>query len=152
VDPAGGIVIDEMATPSPLQPTDVPALSARGIIKRFGRVTALAGADFDLYPGEVLGVIGDNGAGKSTLIKVLCGAYKADEGEIWMDGAPITFHDPLDARSKGIETVYQNLAVAPGLDIAANLSSGASAVAPASPDRCSGCSTARAWTATRATR
>ena len=66
-------------------------------------------------------MIGDNGAGKSTLIKVICGAYKADEGELWMDGEPITFHDPLDAQDQGIETVYQNLAVSPGLDIAANL-------------------------------
>jgi fructose transport system ATP-binding protein len=109
-------MIDDMATVTPVRPTGVPVLQARGLIKRFGRVT-----DFDLYPGEVLAVIGDNGAGKTTLIKVLCGAYKPDEGELWMDGEPITFHNPLDARSKGIETVYQNLAVSPALDIAANL-------------------------------
>jgi fructose transport system ATP-binding protein len=114
-------MIADMATITPVRPTGVPVLRARGLIKRFGRVTALAGTDFALYPGEVLAVIGDNGAGKTTLIKVLCGAYKPDEGELWMDGEPITFHDPLDARSQGIETVYQNLAVSPALDIAANL-------------------------------
>jgi fructose transport system ATP-binding protein len=118
---AGGGVTTEVVPTGSARPTGVAVLSARGLIKRFGRVTALAGTDFDLYPGEVLAVIGDNGAGKSSLIKVLCGAYKPDEGEVWMDGEPTTFHDPLDARSKGIETVYQNLAVSPGLDIAANL-------------------------------
>jgi len=97
-------------------------LAARGLIKRFGRVTALAGTDFDLYPGEVLGVIGDNGAGKSSLVKVITGAYKPDDGELWMDGESVAFfNDPLDARARGIETVYQNLAVSPGLDVAANL-------------------------------
>ena len=70
----------------------------------------------------MLGVIGDNGAGKSSLIKVITGAYKPDEGELWMDGEHVSFfHDPLDARARGIETVYQNLAVSPGLDIASNL-------------------------------
>ena len=98
-----------------------PVLAAKGLVKRFGKVTALAGADFELYPGEVLAVIGDNGAGKSSLIKVLCGAYHPDEGELSMDGQPISFHGPLDARDNGIETVYQSLAVSPGLDIASNL-------------------------------
>jgi fructose transport system ATP-binding protein len=98
-----------------------PVLQARGIIKRFGHVTALSGADFDLYPGEVLAVIGDNGAGKSTLIKVLAGALIADEGEVSLDGEPVHFRTPLDARRAGIETVYQDLAVAPALDIASNL-------------------------------
>ena len=103
-------------------PAEETVLAARGLIKRFGRVTALAGTDFDLFPGEVLGVIGDNGAGKSSLIKVITGAYKPDEGELWMDGEQVAFfHDPLDARARGIETVYQTLAVSPGLDIAANL-------------------------------
>ena len=105
-----------------MPPTAETVLAARGLIKRFGRVTALAGTDFDLLPGEVLGVIGDNGAGKSSLIKVITGAYKPDEGELWMDGEQVSFfHDPLDARARGIETVYQNLAVSPGLDIASNL-------------------------------
>jgi fructose transport system ATP-binding protein len=98
-----------------------PVLQARGIVKRFGHVTALSGADFDLYAGEVVAVIGDNGAGKSTLIKVLSGALQPDEGELWLDGEPVHFRTPLDARRAGIETVYQDLAVAPALDIAQNL-------------------------------
>jgi fructose transport system ATP-binding protein len=98
-----------------------PILQARGIVKRFGHVTALSGADFELYPSEVLAVIGDNGAGKSTLIKVLSGALIPDEGELRLDGEVVHFHTPLDARRAGIETVYQDLAVAPALDIAANL-------------------------------
>jgi fructose transport system ATP-binding protein len=98
-----------------------PVLEARGIVKRYGQVTALDGADFELHPGEVLAVIGDNGAGKSTLIKVLSGAITPDEGEVLLDGAPVRFAGPLDARRRGIETVYQDLAVAPALDIATNL-------------------------------
>jgi fructose transport system ATP-binding protein len=98
-----------------------PILEARGVVKRFGQVTALAGADFDLYAGEVLAVIGDNGAGKSTLIKVLSGALHPDSGEVRLDGEPVQFRSPLDARRAGIETVYQDLAVAPALDIATNL-------------------------------
>ena len=101
--------------------TPEPVLQARGIVKRFGHVTALSGADFDLYAGEILAVIGDNGAGKSTLIKVLSGALHPDEGELLLDGEPVHFRTPLDARRAGIETVYQDLAVAPALDIAANL-------------------------------
>ena len=84
-------------------------------------MTALAGTDFDLYPGEILAVIGDNGAGKSTLIKALSGAIHPDEGEIRLDGEPVHFRTPLDARRAGIETVYQDLAVAPALDIASNV-------------------------------
>jgi fructose transport system ATP-binding protein len=96
-------------------------LEARGVVKRFGRVTALDGADFELYPGEVLGVIGDNGAGKSTLIKALSGALVPDAGEIRFDGNRVSFRDPLEARQAGIETVYQDLALSPSLDIAENL-------------------------------
>jgi fructose transport system ATP-binding protein len=98
-----------------------PVLEARAIVKRFGHVTALSGADFDLYPEEIVAVIGDNGAGKSTLIKVLSGALQPDEGEILLDGEPVHFRSPLEARRIGIETVYQDLAVAPALDIASNL-------------------------------
>ena len=98
-----------------------PVLQARGLVKRYGQVTALDGADFELYPGEILAVIGDNGAGKSSLIKALAGAIVPDEGEILLDGAVVHFRSPLDARRHGIETVYQDLAVAPALDIAENL-------------------------------
>ncbi len=98
-----------------------PILSARGLVKRYGRVTALDHADFDLLPNEILGVIGDNGAGKSTLIKVLAGAVIPDQGEIRLDGKPVHFRSPLEARAAGIETVYQDLALAPALSIADNL-------------------------------
>ncbi|MEP7187827.1 MAG: ATP-binding cassette domain-containing protein [Roseiflexaceae bacterium] len=98
-----------------------PVLAARGLVKRYGNVTALDGADFELYPGEILAVIGDNGAGKSTLIKALSGAIIPDEGQILLDGQLVHFRSPLDARRYGIETVYQDLAVAPALDIAENL-------------------------------
>src|SRR2546425_12775499 len=101
--------------------TAEPIFRARGIVKRFGHVTALSRADFDLYAGEVLALIGDNGAGKSTLIKVLSGALQPDEGELLLDGEPVHFRSPLDARRAGIETVYQDLAVAPALDIASHL-------------------------------
>jgi fructose transport system ATP-binding protein len=98
-----------------------PVLQARGIVKRFGRVTALDHADFDLLPNEILAVIGDNGAGKSTLIKTLAGAVLPDHGEIRLDGRPVHFRSPLEARAAGIETVYQDLALAPALSIADNL-------------------------------
>jgi fructose transport system ATP-binding protein len=98
-----------------------PVLEARGLVKRYGHVTALDGADLELLPGEILAVIGDNGAGKSTLIKALSGALVPDEGEILLDGETVHFHGPGDARRLGIETVYQDLAIAPALDIASNL-------------------------------
>jgi fructose transport system ATP-binding protein len=101
--------------------TREPVLRARGLIKTFGRVIGLDGVDLDLYPGEVLAIIGDNGAGKSTLVKALTGAVTPDSGEIWLDGQPVHFRTPMDARAAGIETVYQTLAVAPALDIASNL-------------------------------
>jgi fructose transport system ATP-binding protein len=98
-----------------------PVLTARKLVITFGRVVGLYGVDLDLYPGEVLAVIGDNGAGKSTLIKCLTGAYVPDSGEITLDGKPVQFRKPQDAREAGIETVYQQLAVIPALDIASNL-------------------------------
>jgi fructose transport system ATP-binding protein len=98
-----------------------PILRASGLVKRFGRVTALDGSDLELHAGEVLAVIGDNGAGKSSLIKCLSGAMVPDEGTIELDGAPVSFRRPQDAQAAGIETVYQTLAVAPALDIATNM-------------------------------
>ena len=96
-------------------------LTARGLVKRYGRVTALDGTDFDLRRGEILAVIGDNGAGKSTLIKAISGAITPDEGEIRLDGQPVHFTSPLQGRQAGIETVYQNLALSPALSIADNM-------------------------------
>jgi fructose transport system ATP-binding protein len=96
-------------------------LEAKNLVKRYGRVTALDHADFELKPNEILAVIGDNGAGKSTLIKVLAGAVTPDTGEVVMDGKPVHFRSPLEAREAGIETVYQNLALSPALSIADNL-------------------------------
>ena len=98
-----------------------PILTARGLVKRYGRVVALDHADFDLYPGEILAVIGDNGAGKSSMIKAISGAITPDEGEIVLDGKPVHFSTPLRAREAGIETVYQNLALSPALSIADNM-------------------------------
>ena len=94
---------------------------ARGLVKRYGGVTALDGADFDLRAGEILAVIGDNGAGKSSLIKALSGAIVPDEGQLRLDGELVQFKSPIDARRHGIETVYQDLAVAPAMTIAENL-------------------------------
>ena len=96
-------------------------LEGRNIVKRYGHVTAVNGADFDLRAGEVLAVIGDNGAGKSTLIKVLSGDVIPDSGEVLLEGRPVHFRSPHDAQQAGIETVYQDLAMAPALDIATNL-------------------------------
>ncbi len=98
-----------------------PVLEARGISKSFGPVQALRDVDFALYPGEVVGIVGDNGAGKSTLIKIISGALAADAGTIAIDGQVVRFHSPLDARHAGIETVYQDLAVVPLMDIESNL-------------------------------
>ncbi len=98
-----------------------PVLQTKNLVKRYGSVTAIDHADFELYPGEILAVIGDNGAGKSSLIKALSGALIPDEGEIFLDGKLVHFSSPMEARALGIETVYQNLAVSPALNIADNL-------------------------------
>ncbi len=96
-------------------------LTGRGLVKRYGRVTALDHADFDLHEGEILAIIGDNGAGKSTMIKAVSGAVIPDEGEVRLEGKPIRFASPMHARAAGIETVYQTLAMSPALSIADNM-------------------------------
>nr|WP_213396198.1 ATP-binding cassette domain-containing protein [Yoonia sp.] len=98
-----------------------PILQGRGLVKRYGRVTALDHCDFDLYPGEILAVIGDNGAGKSSLIKAMSGAIIPDEGDVLLEGRKVKFTSPNDARREGIETVYQTLAMSPALSIADNM-------------------------------
>ncbi len=98
-----------------------PILRGRNLTKRYGKVVALDNCDFELYPGEILAVIGDNGAGKSTLIKALSGAVTPDSGEVILEGKPVRFSSPNDARHAGIETVYQTLAVSPALSIADNM-------------------------------
>jgi len=107
-----------------------PILAARGLVKKYGRVVALDHADFDLYPNEILAVIGDNGAGKSTLIKAFCGAVTPDAGEIRLAGEVVRFKSPIEARAAGIETVYQNLALSPALSIADNMFLGREIPAP----------------------
>ncbi|MFD1198127.1 ATP-binding cassette domain-containing protein [Brucella gallinifaecis] len=98
-----------------------PVLQARGLVKKYGNVTAIDAAEFDLMPGEILAVIGDNGAGKSSLIKALSGAITPDQGDILLDGKKVSFRSPMEAREAGIETVYQNLALSPALSIANNM-------------------------------
>jgi fructose transport system ATP-binding protein len=98
-----------------------PILEGRGLVKRYGRVTALDHADFALMPGEILAVIGDNGAGKSTLVKALCGAVQPDAGEVLLDGKPVRFGSPMQAQAAGIATVYQSLALSPALSIVDNM-------------------------------
>lgn len=101
--------------------TRTPVLSAKRLVKTYGHVVGLDGVSLDLYAGEVLAIIGDNGAGKTTLIKCLTGAEIPDGGELQLDGRPVHFRRPQDARDAGIETVYQSLAVSPALDVAANM-------------------------------
>ncbi|HWU45679.1 MAG TPA: ATP-binding cassette domain-containing protein [Humibacter sp.] len=111
-------VIDSATTPTE---TRTPVLQAKRLVKTYGHVVGLDGVSLELYPGEVLAIIGDNGAGKTTLIKCLTGAEIPDEGQILLDGKPVHFRRPQDAREAGIETVYQSLAVSPSLDVASNL-------------------------------
>jgi ABC-type sugar transport system ATPase subunit len=98
-----------------------PILSMRSIVKRFGGLTAVNNVNFDVYPGEVVGLVGDNGAGKSTLIKCVSGVYHPEEGEIFFQGERVSFSTPIDARNAGIETIYQDLALAGNLDVSANI-------------------------------
>jgi ABC-type sugar transport system ATPase subunit len=98
-----------------------PLLSIRKMTKRFGGLVAVNEVSWDVYPGEVVGLLGDNGAGKSTLIKCISGVYQADEGEIYFEGRRSHFARPIDARQQGIETIYQDLALANNLDVGANI-------------------------------
>lgn len=98
-----------------------PLVEMKGITKRFGGVHALEGVDIDVHPGEVLAIVGHNGAGKSTLVKILSGALEADEGEVFVDGKRVTIRNPRDAKDYGIETIYQQLALAENLPAPANI-------------------------------
>ncbi len=123
--------------------TQTPVLQARGLVKTYGKVVGLDGVDVDLYPGEVLAVIGDNGAGKSTLIKALTGAVVPDAGELRLDGKVVEFKRPQDAREAGIETVYQTLAVAPAWTSPPTCTWAGRNGARGCWGRCSGCWTRR---------
>ena len=112
---------DAASAQAPVPHTADVVMSASGLVKRYGNVVAISESDFEIRAGEVLAVVGDNGAGKSSLIKALTGALVPDAGTIELDGRPVHFHGPRDARAAGIETVYQTLAVAPQMDIATNL-------------------------------
>src|SRR5437660_10568124 len=112
----------DMTSPVPEQPArGEPRLLMRGISKSFGAVQALSGVDFEVYPGEVVGLVGDNGAGKSTLVKTIAGIHSPDSGEILFEGHPVTITGPRDAAQLGISTVYQDLALCDNLDVVANL-------------------------------
>ena len=98
-----------------------PLLSIRKMTKRFGGLVAVNEVSWEVYPGEVVGLLGDNGAGKSTLIKCISGVYQPDEGELYFEGQLSNFARPIDARQHGIETIYQDLALANNLDVGANI-------------------------------
>jgi D-xylose transport system ATP-binding protein len=102
-------------------PSRTPVLDVKGITKRFGQVQALEDVDFEVYPGEVVGLVGDNGAGKSTLIKVIAGVYQPDSGKYLFEGREVHIHTPRDASTLGITAVYQDLALCDNLDVVANL-------------------------------
>jgi D-xylose transport system ATP-binding protein len=107
--------------PPPAAESRQPILQLRGISKRFGAVQALSEVDFEVYPAEVVALVGDNGAGKSTLIKTMAGIYIPDSGEIWFEGKHVPIHGPRDSAALGIATVYQDLALSDNLDVVANL-------------------------------
>src|SRR4026208_2295090 len=98
-----------------------PFFELRGIVKRFPGVVALSGVGLDLRPGEVHALLGENGAGKSTLIKTISGVYRADDGEIRVDGRPVPIRNPPDAQALGITTIYQEFTLAPDMTVAENI-------------------------------
>src|SRR5690349_13446881 len=98
-----------------------PLLELKGVFKRFGAVTALAGVDFHVDAGEVMALVGDNGAGKSTMIKTVAGIHPIDEGQILWEGKPVSIHGPKDSAALGIEVVYQDLALCDNLDVVQNM-------------------------------
>lgn len=122
------MVVESMDNTEQAAPS--PHLSVKGISKRFGGVLALDDVDFEVERGEVVALVGDNGAGKSTLMKVLAGAYVADEGQFALDGNPVSVNSPQDATRLGIQIVYQDLALCENLDVAANLALGAEPIKP----------------------
>ena len=99
----------------------MPVLAARGISHYYGSLAALQDVNIEVKRGEVVGLVGDNGAGKSTLLKILCGAVRPTEGSLFVDGEEVDFHSPRESRDKGIEVVYQDLALATELTIAENI-------------------------------
>jgi len=117
----GGALSEVHAGGEPQVAPAVPVIATRGITKHFGSVQALRGVDLDVYAGEVVGLVGDNGAGKSTLVNILSGALRPNDGTILVDGKTVTFGSSLEARRAGIETVYQDLSLAPDLSVWANI-------------------------------
>ena len=117
----GASAMDELATLPPSQRGNVPLVEMRDIRVAFGGVHAVDGVSVDLYPGEVVALVGGNGAGKSTLMHTLSGAHPADSGQILINGEPVTIHSPRDAQRHGIETIYQKLALADNIDAAGNV-------------------------------
>src|SRR5713226_10385838 len=113
--------VGSTSSPQRAMPRGEPRLRMKGIGKSFGAVRALSNVDFEVYDGEVVGLVGDNGAGKSTLIKTIAGVGPADEGEIFLEGQPVNITSPQVATRLGIDTVYQDLALCDNLDVVANL-------------------------------
>ena len=113
--------MSELEGRQPVAGERVPVIATRGITKHFGSVQALRGVDLEVYGGEVLGLVGDNGAGKSTLVNILSGAFQPNSGSMFVDGKQVTFGSSLEARRAGIETVYQDLSLAPDLSVWANI-------------------------------
>ena len=118
-------------TGAALQPDRTPILELKGVSKHFGAVEALKGVDFEVYPAEVVALVGDNGAGKSTLIKTIAGTHQPDGGSIFFEGKEVKIHTPADATHLGIETVYQDLALCDNLDVVQNMFLGRERAEPA---------------------